>query len=442
MTVNSTTIWVPRRGAAVPAPPWTEGIAGRSIGKLFVLCASLYIGIYALEAPIRYLLYLEGKDNYILARDVLMFGPLAILVVADALRLRLHPVIVAFALLVGFHGLVLIGTVHSPIGAAYGVKILINLLFGFFIAGRLISPGNKLLTFLVIVWIVTMVGILLDKFVVEFPWTGIKTIVGDINVDVSKDWEISNEIARRVAGFARSSICVAMFMPLVSVVLMCRTKNWWLRAFLAMSAIGADALTTQKGSIGAIVPVAAILCLRRPAQIPLLRVCCIVFAIVAVALPILTMDMHLGHASGVFSTESLGIRIGATWPEAWSWIGHHQLLWFGVGLGGIGGPMRFYSEANFNPADNLFVLMYAFFGIFAVAYLIALCLLVLRPVTGSEERVIPALAIVAFLLGYGAVLSVIEDQSATLFLGAAIGVLIAETRTARRRNPIPAAARS
>jgi ligand-binding sensor domain-containing protein len=61
--------------------------------------------------------------------------------------------------------------------------------------------------------------------------------------------------------------------------------------------------------------------------------------------------------------------------------------------------------------------------------------LALRPVTGSIQRVTPALGVLAFAFGYGAVLSVIEDQSASLFLGAAVGVLWRETRT----SPIPTA---
>src|SRR6185312_2525200 len=132
-------------------------------------CRQSSIGIYALEGPIRYLLYLEGKDNFIFARDALMMGPLALLAAADAFRLRIHPAFPAFALLAAFHGLILIGTVHSVVGAAYGLKIVINLLFGFFIAGRLMNPRKKMLAFLIVVWIVTLIGVGLDKFLVTFP---------------------------------------------------------------------------------------------------------------------------------------------------------------------------------------------------------------------------------------------------------------------------------
>jgi hypothetical protein len=119
-----------------------------------------------------------------------------------------------------------------------------------------------------------------------------------------------------------------------------------------------------------------------------------------------------------------------SWPAAWQWIEHHQMLVFGVGLGGIGGSQRLYAPDNFNPADNMFILLYAYFGVFAIAYLLAIVYLVLRPATGSPDRSVTAIAILAFSFGYGAVLSMIEDQAAALLIGAAVGALMRESTAA------------
>jgi hypothetical protein len=408
-------------------PDLAGNVDSRSLAALFVAASVVYFGVYSLEAPIRYVLYNAGKDSLILVRDALIVGPIALLIAAQGLRLRLHPAIVVFGILVAFHGLVLMGTVGSVVGAGYGVKILMNLLFGFFVAGLLLQPGNKALTFLALIWCITIVGVSLEKFVVTFPWIGIKTVVGDLNVDVSKDWQIQDPLARRVAGFTRSSIGVAAFLPSLAIILMSRTRNWFLRVFLMTVSLGTVALTTQKGSIFAFAPVGAILCLPLSYRLKLLRFCCVAFIVIAVALPFLVMNLHMEHGTGVFSTESVYLRIAYTWPQAWRWITHHSMLLFGVGLGGIGGPQRIYAPDDFNPADNVFLLMYAYFGIFAILYLIVVGYLVLRPVTGSQERAVTATAIVAFIFGYGAVLSIIEDQSGALFLGAALGVLWRET---------------
>jgi hypothetical protein len=100
---------------------------------------------------------------------------------------------------------------------------------------------------------------------------------------------------------------------------------------------------------------------------------------------------------------------------------------FGVGIGGIGGPQRLYAPDNFNPADNIMILLYAFFGVFAFLYVGLIALLVTRPIIGSRERALPATALLAYAFGYGLVLSIIEDQAEALFIGAALGVLCRET---------------
>jgi hypothetical protein len=416
--------------AEVPALIGGSNIDSRRVAVIFAASGVLYLLIYSLEAPIRFGLFLAGKDWAILARDGLMAGPLILLAIAQACRLLLHPAFIVSAVLIAFHGLVLFGTVGSISGVAYGVKVLMNLLFGFFAASLLIAPGPKSFKVLALIWLVLVVGVCLDKFVMTFPWTGIKTVIGDLNVDVSKDWQIQDPLARRVAGFTRSSIAVAAVLPCLTIILLGRIKHWLVRVAIVAVAVAGVLLTTQKGSLIAFLPVAGILCLPASGRLPRLRLGLVVFIILAVSLPLLTSDLHLDHGNGVFSMESLYLRIAYTWPDAWRWIDRHQMLWFGVGLGGIGGPQRLYAPNSFNPADNLFILLYAYFGVFAILYGAAVSYLAFRPITGSRERVETALAILAFAVGYGAVLSIIEDQSASLFMGAAIGVLWRETSSA------------
>src|SRR5438552_1707532 len=105
----------------------TGNIDSRPLAAFFILSTLVYLTIYAFESPLRFALYLVGMDSLMLLRDGLIVGPLALLFLAQALRLRLHPVFPTFAVLIIFHGLVLMGTIGSALGVAYGVKILINL---------------------------------------------------------------------------------------------------------------------------------------------------------------------------------------------------------------------------------------------------------------------------------------------------------------------------
>jgi hypothetical protein len=406
-----------------------SNIDSAAFAKFFAFCAACYLGIYATEAPIRYGLYLVGKDSLILVRDALILTPLFFLAVTQSLRLQLSAAFTLWAVLLAFHGMVLVGTTGSLPGAVYGAKVLINLLFGFFVAGLLISPERPVLKAIGLIWLVIVAGVWIEKLGVTFPWTGIKTVIGDLNVDVSKDWQITDPLARRVAGFTRSSIAVAAILPSISIVLLGKMRSPYRKALLALIAVASVAITTQKGSIIAFLPISAIMLLPQRHQMTPLRWAFVAFLFLCVALPALTIGLHMDHGAGVFSTESLFLRIAYTWPDAWRWITGHQMLLFGVGLGGIGGPQRLYAPDYFNPSDNIALLLYAYFGAFAIVYVGMIWSLVFKPVTGRLDRVIPALAILAFLFGYGAVLSIIEDQSASLFLGAAVGVLWRETRS-------------
>ena len=129
------------------------------------------------------------------------------------------------------------------------------------------------------------------------------------------------------------------------------------------------------------------------------------------------------QSGGVFSFASFAMRIGRTWPEAWAWILNNDIFPFGVGLGGIGGAQRFYAADFFNPSDNLFVYLYANFGLFGLFYLGWVSQIGRRLPEELRGTAIAPLAVLAFNLGYGAALSMLEDQVSALFIGASAGML-------------------
>src|SRR5690242_112596 len=54
------------------ASPLAGNIDSPVVAAVFLGCAIAYLGIYAVEAPLRFLLYLFGKDSLILLRDGLI----------------------------------------------------------------------------------------------------------------------------------------------------------------------------------------------------------------------------------------------------------------------------------------------------------------------------------------------------------------------------------
>jgi hypothetical protein len=117
------------------------------------------------------------------------------------------------------------------------------------------------------------------------------------------------------------------------------------------------------------------------------------------------------------------MRISLTWPDAWNWILHNEVFPFGVGLGGIGGAQRFYAANFFNPSDNLFIFLYANFGVMSLIYLGWLARVGRGLPNELQSVAIGALGVLAFNLAYGVALSMLEDQVSALFVGASAGLL-------------------
>jgi hypothetical protein len=391
--------------------------------RLFNVAAVVYILIYAFEGVVRYGLYNAGHDDAILLRDLLLVMPLGLLFIAQALRGRLHPAFAVFAAAAALHGAIAIFNLGSYVPAIYGAKLLINLLFGFLAAREILNPGPRTLSIFVLIWVASITGVVLDKFLYTFPWTGLETHIGGIQVDVSRGWDIEDSFDKRAAGFTRSSISAAMLLPILATIIAPKVRNVVLRFLMLASTVAAVLLTTQKGSVIAIAAVTVILCAPRWSWYALLSVACLMFALLDIALPVLSAGLLMPQSAGVFSFASFAMRITLTWPEAWTWIANHNVFPFGVGLGGIGGAQRFYAADFFNPSDNLFVYLYANFGVLGVAYLGWVAALGPRVPRIARPEALQALAVLAFILGYGAALSILEDQMAALFVAAAAGML-------------------
>ncbi|HEX3405377.1 MAG TPA: hypothetical protein VHT74_34135 [Acetobacteraceae bacterium] len=390
--------------------------------KLFLLAATLFVLVYAFEAPLRYGLNAIGKDDAIFVRDFLLIVPLVLLFIRQYMRGAIHPAYWVFAIIVAVHGSVGYLNFHSLVPPVYGAKFLLPLLFGFILSSALTEPAPKLMRLLALLWLVSLVGLYLDKFVLTYPWSGMETTVGGLKVDVSRGWDITSGEDKRVAGFTRSSIDAAALLPVLAFVITQRCR-FVLRALVLAATGGAIFLTTQKGALLAYIAVAAIFCLPRRTWYAMLCTACVAMTLLMIMLPIGTSGLLMPTGGGVFSLASFGMRITSTWPDAWRWISNNDIFPFATGLGGLSGAMRFFAQDFSNPSDNLFIFMYGNFGIPALLYLGWMNYEALTVPSQMRRYAIAALAILAFDLGYGSVLALLEGPFTSLFLGAALGTL-------------------
>lgn len=379
----------------------------------------VYISFYAFESPIRYVLNMVGLDSLIFLRDLVIIS-LTLLVFADQLfKKNVAPYFWVFGFVVALHGAVMILNIGSVTAVAYGAKMFISMLFGAIAAFAIFKPSRPMLLYFATLWGISVVFIFLNKYFLEFPWTDLRTNLMGVEVEVSRDWTLSGA-AKRAGGLFRASINAGMLVPLLSLILVFHTKNYILRAAILIITIYILYLTTMKGSLLSYMILSCLILGSFAVNfITSARIWMYVAMVLMIVFPVVLPGYHMPDAEGQFSLGSFNLRIENMWPEGWDWVNEKGTFPFGVGLGGISGAQRIYAPTQINSADNMFLFMYAFFGVMTFAYLgwLAFTMTRVRKKTADIHLQL-SVAILTFLVAYGIVLSMLEDQMANMFMGA------------------------
>lgn len=389
------------------------------------------IGLAAFEGPLRYALYLLHADPLIFLRDALLLVGVVWVLLERSVERRLPAAVPIFVFLLAAHAAIGYLHLHSPAAVLYGVKLALPLLAGALMPELFFAPDRRVLKLIAWIWVATLVGASIDAYSSgDMPWVGVGVNLGGIDVELARDWQ--SGAIKRVGGFTRYSNSLAIMTTLMSVVLLGAVVRRWLRLVIVISTLVVLYWTTQKGAILGFGVVAVALAVSTPSRSAPLRLAIVAMTGLVVLAPTLFIHFSLPQSRGVFSLESFAERLTQMWPDAWRWIARYSSL-AGVGLGGIGGAQRFYAPNDENAADNLFVFLYANCGVLSVVYLAGTALIAATARTRSRADV-SALASVLFLLSYGVVVSLVEDQIAALWLGAAIAWLAATRQPAGARR--------
>ena len=202
-------------------------------------------------------------------------------------------------------------------------------------------------------------------------------------------------------------------------------RSYLVRLAMLLATLGAIYLTTQKGALIGFTLVAAAILAPAKWRLPSLRLLTLLAVILDIGLPLWTNGTFVEQGSGgVFSMASFAMRIVDQWPRTLDWIDKWQLFPFGVGLGGVGGAMQFLGNVEPLYADNVFLLLYSFFGIPSLALFGWVVYGTVRSLSLDPEIAAPALAMLAFGLLYGVVVSLVEDPAAALFTMSGLGLLL------------------
>ena len=394
--------------------------------KYILASILVYVTVYSLEAPMRYALASAGVIEIILFRDLLILGPLAYITIKQLTERRLSAVILIFTFVTLWQSYIFYLNYHVLGPALLGAKSFINIALGILIGAALTNcSGAALRTIKALFWL-TCAGLFIEKYVTRFPWVGMTTLIGGIEVPISFDWQNDDDFTRRVGGFTRVSIDAASLLPPLAFMILPATRTFLMRLVIILLAVGGVFLTTQKGALVAVVLVAIALVFPLGLRGALLRIVVMAGLAAQIIVPFATRGMQMSEGTGgSFSTASFALRVLYTWPSALDYLADSSIGVFGVGLGSLGASMRFVSPQNFlMTGDNMFIFIFCSLGVFALIFYWSITYSVWRSLRLPTQLTQSSLAILGFTLWYGVSVNGIEDQVTSLVIGASLGTLM------------------
>jgi hypothetical protein len=389
-----------------------------ALERALLLAFVAFIVVQVLEAPLRYWLSGLGAGWLIYLRDVAML--LALLAVAawQLWRRCLQGAFVLFAVLLLFHGTVSFLMCDSKLAVLLSMKTLLSPMFAAIFLPVFLKNRRDVGWLLALLALVTAAGIVIDFAGWNLPWKGASESIGDYRVVINKKWNYLGD--DRVAGFARDSVGAAMLMAFFGTYALLFSRSRLVRAVAAAGALVLIYLTTSKGCVVAFALV-ILACMTPTPRTQLVNklLLCGVFAAMML-LPVILPNYAMPSSPAFL--RSFFDRAMRVWPDTWHNIGEHSWL-FGSGLGNVGVGQQYLRYEEVDPGDNLFVLAYGYFGVFALAYLTLPFLAAVCRRTPVDALGRYALVTLIYVFTYGIVVNIIEGPVAAFMLGGALQAL-------------------
>jgi len=266
------------------------------------------------------------------------------------------------------------------------------------------------------------VGIFINYFI-EFPWEGLTYALDNFQIEATRE-DITFGI-KRLAGFSRTHVEAAIQMLWLIVFLIVHIKNRFIKISVWLLGGLVIIFTTSKGIILSYLLISILLILykldyRMISYYKVYRKLLLSLLITGILLPIITyvnilvIDLKLNDDLNKMMFTSFTMRIYDLWPEAIELILDHGNILLGRGLGGIGTSQIFFETYLYNPVDNIFLFLYANFGLLGGLYLIYLYYKG-RLLKLNEDLYFCLLLL--FIFQYGITTSLFDDYLISLCIG-------------------------
>lgn len=338
--------------------------------RILVLATTVvFLGTEVLQGLLRHLV----GDSVLVAA---LYAPKAVMTTLIALQLavghRLARASLPFAgalMASTMIGLIVLG---NPIQTAFGLWLLIPLIYGFVFGELLLAEsGGVLRIWLFALWSLAAVGLVYNYFN-DLPWVGVELSVLGHDVEGTREW--STQGISRLSGFSRASYFVAAQLLMFAILILPTFRQRLSRIALWLATGLGVALTTSKGPIAAwlfcsLYYLAAATSLRRTAAMMPAALAMLTFT-----LPLFFIGggryidfgwLGLDDATANFLINSLIDRFVNGWPEAFQYVADRGLYFTGTGIGGNGTAMKLFDSNTYTLVDNIMIAMYVCFGIWS-----------------------------------------------------------------------------
>lgn len=407
------------------------------LGLLFI-----FLAMEVFSGPLRFYLAPIGLSPLVYLPKILIVGVVIATVLRTLYQGRIRPLFGAVLVVFVVFGLVGWMFTGNPLQPAFGIFVLLPLIYAVMAEPIVRQAGHRILPFVALLWFAAALGVVLD-YLWEMPWTGLAYKLGEIEIEGSREWTTFG--VERVAGFARASYEAADQLLLLALPLVCLGRSKVLKLLIWAATGVLIYLTTTKKTGGAFLILTLLMPIIGARMVPalfrraIMASIPVLIAAAGIGLPISTffvtyrLDLDSLWSQVLFA--SFEDRLTVVWPASLALALEHGSAVLGRGIGGIGAAQKYFEPLAFMPADNLFIYLYVTFGLLALAFVWVYVwnLAHLDPDHGAWSRLMWTVGIAVLLNGLAN--NGLESPITTTFLGISMAYAYA---TARR--PIPATA--
>jgi hypothetical protein len=288
------------------------------------------------------------------------------------------------------------------------------MLYGAVILPQFIKLGKRGAGFIFALWLISIVGLLLD-YSFKMPWSGYSFTINGIQLSASKGWDTFG--VKRCAGFSRASYDEAYMIIMFYIYMMCSLKNKFMISVISFIGL---LLTTSKTIIGIYIIINLVWLfhdcrlLRRTYSAILITA-----ALIGICLPLLAGLVSLSWSSwnAKFLLLSFNQRLTDTWPDAVRHILARGNWILGIGIGGAGIAQKYFGHVHLIVTDNMYLHLYSCFGL-GMFFLVAALINRLRKLrfdAGFYDQLFLLWGLVILVSGW--TVSNIEEPICSLVLG-------------------------